>query len=532
MQVEVTDEEVGEHLMNWRWRFNGGLYWIKPADKRAKIKFVPKPEQWEILEAIYERGEVRIAILKARQLGFSTLIALIALDMAMFFAGYTIGIVDQTKNDAQKKLQKVMLAWKNLPDDIKASYTVVSENKSEFSIRCGDDSESTIYAGTNARGGTHQLLWISEWGPIQVEDATRSDKIADGALPSAEEGIVIVETTWRGGRTGRLYEEVVKPALSIREEHRTLLDWKVYFYAWYLDPKYVFDGDDSQITEDCLKYFYDLETEEELVLSKPQKLWYFKKCWPKGHARFEEYPSCINEIFDTPLDGAIYAQKIIEAKIANRIFEFSPDQEQLVHTTWDIGSPRNTVVLYWQKVGFSYRLLDCDCNLEMTTAERIAHMNAKGYNYGVHLLPHDGKAKKEDALSLASKLKAGGLQGQVRVIERETHRAEEKRIGLMLDIFDQIYFNKALLSDEGGLLTALSAYRYKKSSKDGRITSEILHDWANHFGNAFGYWGEALKKRLVPNSESYGPRPAAAETPTRASGGRRPRMPRQSTAQM
>lgn len=528
--------DIEESITDWRWRFTN-LYHIKPADKRASILFDPKPEQWDILEAIYGRGEVRLAILKSRQLGFSTLLALIALDMAMWMAGFTTGIVDQTQPDSHKKLDKVYFAWKRLPVELKSQYRVESESKGEFAISVeGEpgkiDETSTIYAGTNARGGTHQLLWISEWGPIQVEDAGRSDKIADGALPSAEDGIVVVETTWRGGRTGRLYEEVVKPAITMEKNRMwTKADWKVYFFTWWTDPKHNFNGDASQITEDCLEYFYDLETgEEKIVLKDSQKLWYFKKAWVKGYKRFEEFPSIRDEMFSTPIEGAIYANQIAEARADGRVRSLPVDHEHPVHTSWDLGSPENLVVYYWQKVGFWYHLIDCDHDLHLTTAERVSHMNKKGYPYGVHLLPHDGSTRGSDALSFARKLKQAGLNG-VKVIEREVHRAEEKRIGLMLDVFNRIVFNSDTLDDEGGALTALSSYRYKKSAKDGKITSEIVHDWANHHGNAFGYWGEALRKRKVPDAQSHYDRQSSAETPTYAPGRARYGQ-RQSKAQM
>ncbi len=525
MTEEVSLGEVEQSLTSWQWRFQN-LYHIKPADKRSSILFIPKPEQWEILEAVYERGEVRIAILKARQLGFSTLIALITLDMAMWNAGFIAGIVDQNQSDAKRKLEKIYFAWKRLPQELKDNYQIEGESKSEFAISArmsGDnlDEKSIIYAGTNARGGTHQLLWISEWGPIQVEDASRSDKIADGALPSAEDGIIIVETTWRGGRTGRLYTEVVKNARELDEKYRTVEDWKIYFFAWWRDQGYVFDGEFDQMPQDCLDYFAEIKEQYDLEFTQAQMLWYFKKAWVKGHARFEEFPTVIDEIFDTPVQGAIYAPQILQARMEGRVLPLVPDEEALVHTTWDLGSPENTVVYYWQKVGFFYHLLDCDHDLPMTTAERVSHMHSKGYNFGHHCLPHDGSSRGSDALSFARKLQQANLQGKVVKIDREVHKAEAKRIGIMLDLFSRIRFNADTLDQEGGALDALATYRYKKSPKDGRITNEIEHDWSSHHADAFGYLGEAVKKRRIPDASGYFERAQVAETPIRMAGRRR-----------
>ena len=53
---------------------------------------------------------------------------------------------------------------------------------------------STLFAGTHARGGANSFLWISEWGFVQCEDLRRSEEILTGAIPSAKDGIIIVET--------------------------------------------------------------------------------------------------------------------------------------------------------------------------------------------------------------------------------------------------------------------------------------------------------------------------------------------------
>ena len=47
----------------------------------------------------------------------------------------------------------------------------------------------------NARGGSNDFLWISEWGPIQLDDPRRSAEIRSGALPSARHGTIVIETT-------------------------------------------------------------------------------------------------------------------------------------------------------------------------------------------------------------------------------------------------------------------------------------------------------------------------------------------------
>jgi hypothetical protein len=175
-----------------------------------------------------------------------------------------------------------------------------------------------------------------------------------------------------------------------------------------------------------------------------------------------------------------------------------------VHTTWDLGSPANTVTCYWQKVDLTYRLIDCDFGLEMTTAERVSHMIDKGYNYGQHFLPHDGKTRGTDNMSFASKLREAGLNN-IEVMDNAGQGAEAKRIRSMHDLFPQIYFNETALNHENGMFDALMDYHYKEQRIDGRITSKVDHGFASHFCDAFGYFSEALASgRMMDNLTKRG----------------------------
>ena len=202
--------------------------------------------------------------------------------------------------------------------------------------------------------------------------------------------------------------------------------------------------------------------------------------------------------------GAIYAKQFQKAQEDGRVLPFKPSESHLVYTTWDLGSPKNTVTCYWQKVDLGYRLIDCDHDLEMTTAERVAHMLSKGYNYGQHFLPHDGKTRGADNLSFQSKLMEAGLKN-VEVLDNAGKGAEQKRIRAMHDLFPQVWFNSELLDHEGGMLEALVDYHYKEQKKDGMITSVIDHGFASHFCDAFGYFSEALLSgRMLDNLSRRG----------------------------
>lgn len=189
--------------------------------------------------------------------------------------------------------------------------------------------------------------------------------------------------------------------------------------------------------------------------------------------------------------GAIYAKELDAADAGGRIREFSPEKGALVHTAWDLGSPENTSVVYFQRVGPWLYIVDHDKGLRLTTPERVAHMTAKGYAFGVHCLPHDGAAKRPGGLSYAEELHAAGLLN-VRVIPRTDD--PERRINRMWEMFPNTYFNEPKTKL---LREALEAYHRKEETTSATIKSEIVHDWASHDSDAFGYIGEAEMAGLV-----------------------------------
>lgn len=51
--------------------------------------------------------------------------------------------------------------------------------------------------------------------------------------------------------------------------------------------------------------------------------------------------------FSAGAPGAIYAKLVERARCEGRICPMPVDGSNLVHTSWDLGAPRNTAVWYW-----------------------------------------------------------------------------------------------------------------------------------------------------------------------------------------
>ena len=243
---EVIDGATAAQMSSPTWRIHN-IYTIQSAtaagDDAGPIPFRPTPEQNEVIDAIYLKGWEAIIIVKSRQLGMSTLICVIILDNLLFGSGIQCSIIDKTKDDAVKKLRgKIEYAWQSLGPDWKSAWKEIKANDSEFSVNTVNGSKETecsVYAALDARGGTNHFLFISEWGEIQVEDPKRSQRILNGALPTADHPgcQIVVETTWKGGKAGELWP-LVNEALKVPESRKTPKDYRVLFFGWWTDPKH------------------------------------------------------------------------------------------------------------------------------------------------------------------------------------------------------------------------------------------------------------------------------------------------------
>lgn len=493
------------------------LYEVKDARTGRMVRFTPTPEQREIIEAVHVRGERNILILKARQLGMSTVICLILADEAIWSEGYQGSIVDQTQGDATLKLRhKVKAAFDSMPLLIRGMFDVVKANDSEFAVRlksAAGDQTSTIFGGMNARGGTNQGLHVSEWGPIQHKDPVRSEEIMTGALPSAKEGLVFIETTWMGGKRGHLWN-LTERAMTTRPEDMTDADFHLYFFPWWRDPSYSLSGNFDQVDAETMAYFEAAERETGHTFTPGQRLWYYKVALPKGLARFAEFPTTLAECFMAPTPGAIYARFIDRAKAEGRVINFPWDRSELVFTAWDLGSPQNTRVVYFQFVGREIHIIDHDTGLDYGPAERVAHMRGKGYPFGGHFFPHDAAAAEKSGKNFEEQMREAGLEG-IRIIPR--CREVWPGINKAAELLPRMVFHKDRTVK---LVESLECYHTKEERTSGHQTSIPVHDWTSHDADAFRMIAEAMMAGLCKGHAEVirEHRPAAARQRTASAG--------------
>ena len=516
----MTPEEIAileTKLADPLWRLTSGeLYKIKTADGQGIIPFLPRAEQVELLRKLMHAkagtGPRQMVEVKSRRLGYSTTIGVFVADCIMFSKGFTGTLIDQTQFDASKKLNGIVKVALESAAVLLSGIGPVTEKKSNdstVSIDWGGTGVSEFFAGTKSRGGSNDLLWVSEWGPIQFEDVSRSAEIRSGALPSARHGITVVETTWKGGKGGDLWE-LIEPTINGAGG-----DWQLNFTPWWTDPRNV--SDDSQIDDKARAYFAKIQPRLDalgVVLTDQQRRWWAKERRAQGIFMARENPTFLDECWSAPVEGAIYAECIGRAQAEGRICSMPVDGSNLVNTSWDLGSPANTVIWYWQIVGREIRVIDCDIGQHGTLTERVAAMNAKGYSFGKHYLPHDAQQTERTRETMSSALIKAGLPAQSLVCVPRCHSVWVG-INHALELFSALSFNEPKCRDG---LAALSSYHVKKTNSG--VAEDPIHDWSSHASDAFRYMAEAHMHGLV--SFKYTTAPVGAYSERRRKGGMKP----------
>lgn len=163
--AELLDLYVQASLKSWAAdpiEFFQDVVFIKTVFGRQKLELYDC--QREVIEAYLADDRERLIILKARQMGFSTIFALLALWEALFKPHQVINFFADKEDDAKRLLAKAIDSYKWLPDwakDLLPTQTVDNQLEAEFS----NGSKITCFTATkkSGRGETANKVFLDEW---------------------------------------------------------------------------------------------------------------------------------------------------------------------------------------------------------------------------------------------------------------------------------------------------------------------------------------------------------------------------------
>lgn len=484
--------EVLSKFGDQRWRLNN-LYWITDKEGR-RVRFELNWAQDELLRELHYLN----LILKARQLGFTTLIQIYMLDVSLFFPDTRCGIIAQTQNDAQTIFRdKIKFPYDNLPEQLRTAVPIVRDNTTTLELA----NNSVIQVGTSLRSGTLQYLHISEFGKICAKYPHKAREIVTGALNTIQAGqIAFIESTAEG-QEGQFYD-MCQTAQSKRRtgESLTTLDWKFHFYPWWREPAYAIDPTGIVIPEPLERYFEEIRTRHGVTLIPAQKAWYTKKAETQGADMKREYPSTPDEAFEASVEGAYYAEQIAKAELDGRIGLFPPHHGVKVHTVWDIGVGDYTTIWFFQVTINRIRLIGCYHN----SGEGMPHYlkqlyeiaTDRGWSYGEHWLPHDAKVKEWGSGRTRVEQLIDGI-----ILENGEKFSVSPNLVPMHGIDDGINAAREIFSicefDAGPCADgtkALKAYRKEWDEERGVWKDKPRHDSSSHYADGFRYLAMAYRE--------------------------------------
>lgn len=493
-------KEVREKMQSQYWRICN-LYWIR--DKKGKlVKFQPTYFQKFLLKTLWFLN----IILKARQLGFSTVIDIYLADEAIF-KGMGCGIIDHTLKDVKKKIKIVQLAYDMIGMDepnTPTAITISIHRKVKPVVRTQLDFELNnggfVSGSTTFRGGTLQRLHITEYAKICKKRPADAEEIQSGALESVAAGqMVFIESTGEDAE-GDFYEKV-KGAYQnfIRKKELNRLQYKFFFFAWWENPEYEENDPTFAIPAPMQTYFKEKEQELGFEFSHGQKVWYVLKKAQLRERMFKEHPTTWEEAFKSSRIGTWYYEEIEAAYAEGRVSEFPIDPSVPIDTFWDIGHSDWTVIGLVQKIGLQVRIVDYISGRREHISKYIAELKKRGYTYGNHYLPHDADN--------------GDISAEKTVAEQLKKHFKNvfliKRIGLITGIqearklFAFTYFRESVC---GKLLEHLEKYPRKFSTiTGGYVDEDVKNNKHNHAADMYRYM--AVTYNMEEAAKRYEPAP-------------------------
>lgn len=461
------------------------------------IQFQLNRAQRRFIQRLWHRN----VILKARQLGFTTLICLVWLDHALFNPNVRCGIIAQDK-DAAKVIfrDKVQFAYENLPPELKAQFPLAADNASELLFA---HNNSSIRVATSMRSGTIHRLHVSEFGKICAKFPQKAAEVMTGSIPAVpKSGVIVIESTAEG-QEGEFYDLTQRAmALSYQKRELTFRDYRFHFFPWWQAPEYAMDPEGVVMTRKDEEYFTRLEADCGQAITMEQRAWYVatreadfsnspEKMW-------QEYPSTPEEAFQRSTEGCYYVNEMASARKTGRITVVPWEKAHPVNTFWDIGLNDEMAIWFHQRIGAQDRFIRYYENSGESFDHYVAEMQKHGYVWGRHYLPHDGDTQRlgmEKNWTPRQMLEELGLRN-IEIVPR----IDRVQTGIQMtrNSFSSSWFDE---TECAGGLKHLDMYRKEWDDRRGVWKDEPRHDKASNGADAFRCFGQ-IKGELSANAAS------------------------------
>lgn len=288
--------------------------------ERGRISFDLRPAQIETLQAwLTERYNI---VLKARQIGYSTLAASISLWLVMFYKDKYIIMLSRGEREAMSLLRKSKYAWKHLPEWMRERCGNPIQDTLTKMVWANDSSiESLPSTQDPARGESAYLVIVDEWAFLEnPEEAWASIE------PVTDVGGRVIGLSTANG-SGNFFHRHWQMAQNSKK-------WKALFFPWSAntdrdDSWYEDKAEDMASTPWTLHQEYPRTPEEAFIKSgrtvfdvdlldtldvmEPRVGTLWAESLQSRYAEFQPHPDGDLRLFEAPFPGTVY---VIGADVA------------------------------------------------------------------------------------------------------------------------------------------------------------------------------------------------------------------------
>lgn len=313
---------------------------IITKDRRfRRIGDVIKADQWDFLcrcqQQLNSRGQIRVIVLKARQIGISTIIEAIIFSLSMILSSLKSLIISHEDKSSTHILGMTRLYWKTYV--FNRYYHTIYNGKNHLSW----DNDADIHIATAKNVDAGRSTTLHALHASEVAFWPDPDTLMTGlmnAIPSFGLNIIFLESTANG--VGNYFHKEYNAAMRGSSEYESV------FYPWFNDPEYT----SSYITDSnrslySIRSLDDLDDEEVTLMRRHQvsidrliwRRWHIaNKCGGDVEKFHQEMPTTVHEAFISTGRNVFYLPNLMKhyyprrghtgklTKVNGRV-EFQPD---------------------------------------------------------------------------------------------------------------------------------------------------------------------------------------------------------------
>lgn len=201
------------------------------------------------------------------------------------------------------------------------------------------------------------------------------------------------------------------------------------------------------------------------------------------------------------IQGAYFAEQMEKARAEGRILKIPVLPSVPVNTFWDLGWNDTTAVWFHQRVGMEHRFIDFMQASNKALDFFAQEMQAKGYVYGRHYLPHDAEHKTlvSGGKSVEDLLHELLPSHQFEVVPRTANLVAS--VNQTRAVMPACYWDENRCADG---ISALEAYRRKFDERLNAYLPEPVHDWASNPADAFRQFAQGYPEIHAPTTRDKG----------------------------